>query len=444
MNALFETFILGGFVGLGLLLALLAARQFLYICRPNEVLIVTGRRRLVDGQEDGPVIVLPHGHSSLAARYPGVGRGHTWRLPVLERIDRMDITGMSIDVVVRDAYSIGNIPLQIHAIANVKVQSDPSLLRNAVERFLGQDRREIGLVAQQTLEGAVREVLAQMTPEQVNEDRLAFAGHLMKGAQDDLDKLGIQLDTLKIQNVQDSTGYLDSLGRPAIARALRDAENAENQAQQEITQAEAAAQQRSESARAVAEAAVLRKRNELSKIQAELEGAAQSVEREAKAAAETTRAEAELQLQRVRAQLEQKRLEAEVVIPAEIDRQARAILARGEAAPTVEQGRAVVEVLEVLAEAWQAMGPQAREIFVIQHLEEIVDAVLQGMQLDVQAANVLDPGDGSGLANYAASYPRMVAAMLQAIGQTTGVDVPAILASPSKPAGASMRAGGTR
>jgi flotillin len=407
---------------------LFLVRNFLYVCRPGEALIVTGRQRLIEGVDAGPLVVLPHGAGADAARFPGAGKGHVWRYPIIERIDHMDMRLMSIDIVVRDAYSKGNIPLQLHAIANVKIQSDPQLLRNAIERFLGRQRAEIQLVAQQTLEGAVREVLAQMTPEQVNEDRLAFASHLMTSAKDDLDKLGIQLDTLKIQNVQDSTGYLDSLGRPAIARALRDAENAESQALQETTQAEAMSQQRSEVARADAQTAVLRRTNELAKVKAELDGAAQAIEREAKAAAETARATAELELQRVRAVLEQKRLEVEVVIPAEVQRLAVGILARGEAAPTIENGKAAVEVLEATAAAWRAMGTHAREIYVIQHLEAIIGTVVSQLNVTVGEVSVLDRGDGSGLAGYAAAYPQTVAAVLRAIGQTTGVDVPAILA----------------
>lgn len=417
-----------GALGFSLLLLLGIARSFLYVCRPNEALIVTGRRRMVDGVDLGPLIVLPTGASGDTKSHAGSGAGHVWRIPLLERIDRMDLTAMPVDIVVRDAYSRGNIPLQIHAIANVKVTSDPRLLRNAVERFLGRSPREIGTVAQQTLEGAVREVLAQMTPEQVNEDRLAFADNLIRSAKDDLDKLGIQLDTLKIQNVQDKTGYLDSLGRPAIARALRDAENAENDAMQRTAEAEARAEQRSKVAEAAAQTAILRKRNELVKVTAELEGEASSVEREATAAAETARARAELELQTVRRELEERRLEAEVVVPAEVERRAAALLAQGEAAHTLENGRAVVEVLAATATAWREMGPHARELFVIQHLEEFVDAVQDQLSVDIGEVHVLDPGDGSALAGAASAWPTTVAAVLRSIGETTGVDVPGMLA----------------
>jgi flotillin len=422
-DALLFTVLGAGALGVGTLTMIALARNFLHLCRTNEVLIFTGRA-------GGPLVVRSRTIAGEDDTDPGGGRGRKWRIPVIERVDRMETTTMSVDVVVQNAYSAGNIPLRIHAIANVKIQTHPRMLRNAIERFLGRSADEIRLVAQQTLEGSLREVLAQMTPEQVNEDRLAFADNLAKSARDDFDKLGLQLDTLKIQNVSDETGYLDSLGRPAIAHALRDAENAENQAMQEITEAQALANQRSEVARAAAQTTILQKKNDLARIRAELDGAAAAVEREAEAAAKTARARAELELQLVRAELEQKRLLADVVIPAEMQRQAAAILAKGDAAPTTEQGRAVAQVLEATATAWRSLGPQARDIWVIQHLEEIVGTLAARVaKIHAGEVHVVDPGDGSGLAAYAAAYPQTLAAVLRAVRDTTGVDVTAILAA---------------
>lgn len=411
-----------------MLFSIFMIKNFLYLCRPNKILIFTGRKRVYDGVDHGPLVITGKGKENQPPQFAGGGRGRAWRIPIIERVDRMSVSTISTDIAVQNAYSRGNIPLQIHAIANVKVHTNPDLIRNAIERFLGREQQEIRLVAQQTLEGALREVLAQMTPEEVNEDRLQFAEHLMKAARDDLDKLGLQLDTLKIQNVSDATGYLDSLGRPKIAAALRDAENAENQAKQETTEAQAEAHRRAETSKAESETAVLRRRNELTRVNAELDGKARAVEEEASAAAQTARAEAEKELQEVRKRLENLRLQAEVVIPAEVQRQAEAIRAKGDAAPTVENGIAVVEVLEVTAKAWKSMGEQAREIYVIQHLDEIVKTVVSKMEnISVGEVSVLDPGDGSGLANYAAAYPQTVAAILEALSRTTGIDVPAIL-----------------
>jgi flotillin len=416
-------------VALALMLLLFLVKNFLYICRPNEALIFTGRKRVREGVDLGPLVILGRGHEGQAPEHHGCGRGRAWRIPVLERVDQLDMSAMSIDIGVNNAYSRGNIPLRIHAIANVKLSSDPRLIRNAIERFLGQSTQEIQMVARQTLEGALREVLAQMTPEEVNEDRLAFADNLVKSAKDDLDKLGLQLDTLKIQHVSDETGYLDSLGRPLIAAVLRDAENAENQASQLVSEAQATANRRAEVAKAAAETAILTRRNGLQQLRAELDGQALAVEREAEAAAKTARANAEQELQAVRGELEQRRLMAEVIIPAEVQRAAEATLAKGAAAPTIENGAAVAEVLALTGEAWRSMGAQAKEIYVIQHLEEILDSVVDSVdRIKVREVNVLDRGDGAGIASYAASFPHTVAAVLSALRETTGVDVPAILA----------------
>ncbi len=432
-RALTEDMAVVALVGAGavagvVILILLMVKNFLHIARPNEALIFTGRRRMRGNVELGPMIIMARGNTAMASEYPGGGKGRAWRIPLIERVDSLDMSLMSIEVSVQNAYSSGNIPLRINAIANVKISSDPALIRNAIERFLGQSAREIQMVARQTLEGALREVLAQMTPESVNEDRLEFAENLGKSAQDDLDKLGLHLDTLKIQHVADETGYLDSLGRPLIAAVLRDAEKAESQAAQEVAEAQATANQRAEVAKASAETAILMKRNALQQLRAELDGQASAVEREAEAAAKTARANAEQELQTVRGQLEQRRLMAEVIIPAEIHRAAEAILAKGAAAPTIENGAAIAEVLQLTNEAWRSMGSQAKEIYVIQHLEELLAAAISSVQkIRVREVNVLDPGDGSGIASYAATFPHTVAAVLSALRETTGVDIPAIL-----------------
>jgi flotillin len=422
---LIATITVGAFaIAIGFLILIAILKQFRLIARPHEALVFSGlSHKAADGTTLGYKVVLQ-------------GRG-ALRYPFIHRVDRMDMRLLPIDIVVQNAYSHGNIPLHIHAIANVKIHSDPVIIRNAIERFLGRGVREIEAVAQQTLEGAVREVVATLTPEQVNEDRLLFAEKLIHTADDDLTKLGLQLDTLKIQNVADAVSYLDSLGRPQIASALRDAENAENEAQLEITQAQAGATQRAEFAKADAEKAILSKRNDLRRVQAELEGNAQAVEREAEVAAKTARAAAEKDLQIIRAALEERRLIADVVIPAETERQAQALLAVADAAPTAENGAAAVEVLRLMSDAWRSMGAESRELYVIQHLEELVGAVVSHLgDVTVDEVNVLDPGDGSGLASYAATYPQMVASVMRALAETTGVDVPAILAGTIKKVGA--------
>ncbi|MEC8422523.1 MAG: flotillin family protein, partial [Myxococcota bacterium] len=190
----------GGALALASMFLIVVLRQFLMIGRPNELLVFSGRqRRLADGSRIGYREVT--------------GGGRAFRIPVLEKVDRMELSTLPVDIRITNAYSKGGIPLSVHAVANVKVSTDPVVMKNAIERFMGHDRSEIRRVAKETLEGHLRGVLATLTPEEVNEDRLKFAGALLEEAEVDFDRLGLQLDTLKIQNVSDDVKYLDSIGR---------------------------------------------------------------------------------------------------------------------------------------------------------------------------------------------------------------------------------------
>jgi flotillin len=280
-------------------------RYLLRICRPNEILIFSGRKHtLPDGRNVGYRVVFG-------------GRGV--RIPVVETVNRMDVSLISVPIAVQGAYSEGGIPLNVHAIANIKVSTDRRYVGNAIERFLGKDRNEIARVAKETLEGHLRGVLATMTPEELNQDRLKFSRHLEESAGPDLSKLGLELDVLKIQHVADDGNYLESIGRQRIAEILRTAEVAESDATREAEQAEAAARARGEVAMTNAQAAVQRKQNELRQIKAEVDADANAEVNRAEAAGQQARAEAELELQKVRGELEQLRLQAEVTIPAEVE-----------------------------------------------------------------------------------------------------------------------------
>ena len=136
-------------------------KSFLKICNPNEILILSGRKhRTQSGQEVG---------------YRVKFGGRVIVIPILETVKRMNLTVMPVPVEVSNAYSKGGTPLDIQAIANVKISSDRRVVGNAIERFLDRNRNEIKRVARETLEGNLRGVVATLTPEEINEDRLQFA-----------------------------------------------------------------------------------------------------------------------------------------------------------------------------------------------------------------------------------------------------------------------------
>jgi len=404
-------------------LALAVVNHLLTICGPNEILVISGRRHaLPDGSTVGYKVL--HG-----------GRG--LRIPILEEINRMDTRLIPVTVEVKNAYSRGGIPLVVHAVANVKIATDPRLVRNAIERLLSVPTSQIAMVAQQTLEGVLREVVAELTPEEVNEDRLKFAATLMRNAKDDFDKLGLELDVLKIQSVSDEQGYLRNLGRALIANMIRDAENAENAAKQVIAEAEAEARQRADSATKQAEATVLTQENQLRAELAKLEADAKAIENEAEIAQETARAQAEQELQLLRAELARRRLEVEVTIPAEAQRRAAEARARAEAAPALETGKATAEALTLLAAQWGHAGAVGRELYVLQHLDEMVaHAAERASNSTVGELSIVDGGDGASYTQAVAMYPAAVVRVLEGIGQVLGVDMAQLLRGDRPPAGA--------
>lgn len=408
--------VLFGAIGVVLAFALLVfiIQRFLFICRPNEILVFSGRKhRMPDGTMSGYKIL--HG-----------GRG--LRLPFLETVERMDMRLFPIEVVVHNAYSKGGIPLSVHAIANVKVASADAIVRNAVERFLGASPHQIAMAAQQTLEGVLREVVSQLTPEEVNEDRLKFADTLMDNARDDLEKLGLELDVLKVQHVADDQKYLENLGRGRIATMLKDAANAESEADQAVAEAQAAARQRAETAQKRAETVIAQTRNQVRAELAKLEAQAKQVENEAAIASETERARAEQELQALRGELEKLRLQCEVILPAEAQRKAAELRARGDAAPTVENGKATAEALRVVAEEWKSAGQAGKEVYVLQQLRSLVAAasarVSESEIIDLQ---VVTGTEENALGAIAAAHPAAVVRMLQEMGRALGVDMASLL-----------------
>lgn len=396
-------------------------KHHLHICDPNEVLIFSGRsHRSSDGRKVGFRVVFG---------------GRAFSVPIVERVDRMDMTLISVPMTIRGAYSEGGIPLSVHAIANVKISSDPSVIGNAIERFLGHSRDEVARVAKETLEGHLRGVIATMTPEEVNEDRLKFAERLTDEAGADLRKLGLQLDTLKIQQVTDDRSYLDSIGRKRIAEIVMTAEVAESDALRAAEEAEAHARARGGVARTNAEALVQQKQNELRQFRAKLEAEARSEEERAEQAAYAARAEAELVLQSIRAELERLRLEADVVIPADTGRRVRELLAEGEAAAISAKGHAMAGALREVTSAWRELGDDAMEMVAVQHLDDILEQVASAASsLSSKQVRLLDAGDGKTVAGYAGAYPATVAALLEHLSDTFGVDFAGVLRGESRTA----------
>jgi len=396
------------------LILIWGVNSLVQICDPNKILIISGRKyKRQDGQLLG---------------YRVIYGGRTFRIPILETVKTMDLSTMPVPIEVTNAYSKGGTPLDIQAIANVKVARDEAVIGNAIERFLGRGPQEIARVARETLEGNLRGVVALLTPEQLNEDRLEFAQRIASDVQDDLSKLGLHLDTLKIQSVSDQLGYLNSIGRRQIANIVRDAEIAESNAVAEAEQIEADSDQQADVAQTQARTVIQEKENELRRITAEVEKQARIEEERTQAAAEEARARAQRELQAIRADLEQARLEVERILPARAQQTAQEFQARGESATLEENAKASAQASQLLVKVWEDTGVDASQLFLVQQLEMVLrEAGRIPSRLHLGEVNVIDNGDGKAIASLLNAYPEMVRQFLRQSEETLGIPLTANL-----------------
>ncbi len=401
-----------GAVALGIVGALVyVVKSLIVICLPNELVVITGRHRVTgDGRKVG--YRLLHG-------------GRTLRIPIVERVSRIDLRTIPIDVIVRNAYSKGGIPLIVQGIANVKVSARDPVSHNAVERLLDKPFNDLMHIAKDTLEGNLRGVLATLTPEEVNEDRLKFAHRLIEEADEDLKKLGLELDTLKVQNVTDEVNYLDSIGRQRTAEILKVARVAEAKRASEAEQTEASARQAAQIAAIQADLKIAEENNLLRVRRAELEAEALAREAEAKVSGEKARAVAEQALQQERIALEQRRLEADVLLPAKADREAAEERAKGSAATITEDGRARLFVLDETIKLYQNAGTEAERIFILNMLPDIIREITKSVgAMDIDKVTVIDSGGrGTGIASAAGQLPEAIIKITEQIETATGVNI---------------------
>ncbi|PRQ07437.1 flotillin family protein [Enhygromyxa salina] len=391
-------------------IALIAKRVY-YVCQPSEVLVFSGRRRVAG--------------NGRVAGYRIIRGGGALRIPLLEIVDRMDLTNMIIEVRVQNAYSKGGIPLSVQGVANIKVPGEEPLLNNCLERFLGQSREEIMKIARETLEGNLRGVLAGLTPEQVNKDKEEFAAKLAEEAEQDLSHLGLVVDTLKIQNVSDDVGYLDAIGRQISAQIRRSAQIAEAEARAEAAEQKWRNTMNGELSKLEAEIEIARKENERRVADARTRRDAMIAEQLAEVQASVAQANAEVDTQQARIEQVRAQLDADVIQPAEAARLAAEEDAKGDAAKIVEQGQATAKVLTEIADRYNNMGRAGRDILLMQKLVPLMTKMSSSMgHLKVDRLTVLgkggDGGSGDDVAGKLINYSEQIKA-------ATGIDVPALV-----------------
>ena len=88
------------------------------------------------------------------------------QIPIIESVTRLSLNTIPIELELTGALTNGIIPVNIKAMANVKIAgSEEEGLTNALERFLGRSIGDISQIARETLVGSLRGVLATLTPD---------------------------------------------------------------------------------------------------------------------------------------------------------------------------------------------------------------------------------------------------------------------------------------
>jgi flotillin len=319
--------------------------------------VLSGRKRtLKDGRTLG---------------YRLVKGGAALRLPLLEQVDYLSLNVMTILLEIKRAYTLMGVPVSVKAVANVKIRSEDVSLQAAAERFLGMNPEEVQQVIFQTLEGHLRSILGTLTVEEINNDRQSFAQKLTSEAAVDLERMGIGVDVLTIQEISDEAGYLDALGKKRTAEVKRDAEIGQAEATRDAKIKSSLALQDGEKVKLDAQANIAQADRNLQIKQAQYQAEVEAERAKAEQAGPLARAQAqqavvaeEVRVEKVRTQEQisvqeqevmrkARELEATVEKPADAQKSAAILKAEAAKQAAILEAEGKKQALIAVAEAEQ-------------------------------------------------------------------------------------------
>ena len=467
-------------VAIGILFVMFAGVGF-YASRykkvgPNQVLVVSGRRREV---------INPVTGQKERVGFRVVKGGGTFIVPVLERVDILSMEILTIEVEVRKVYTIEGVPVDTDGVAQIKIRGEDTAIYTAAEQFLSKGPEGIVYVAHETLAGHLRAILGMLTVEEIYRDRDAFAQKVLEVSGGDLANMGLEIVSFVIKDIRDDKEYLESLGRTRTAEVKRDAVKGEAEAQRDATiaQAHAArdatiqsaeARQLGETAKFIAETKIASAQKDYAVQKASYDEETNRRQVEAELARtlqerittqEITAQEVQIEVVAKHKQIEvqeqevsrrTKELEATVQKPAEAERyrietlasakkfqteteaagEAEAARLQGtgeaEAAKAVglaqaevirAQGFAEAQAMEKKAEAWKQYSQAAIIQQLIEALPQVAEAVAQPLSKTDRIVVISNGGDGAGASKITADVTNIIAQVPAILEALTGVDL---------------------
>jgi len=325
---------------------------------PNEVLVVYGRgTRLQDGRRVG---------------YRVVTGGATFIIPLVEDFRSISLNLIQIPLKIENTPNVDGVLINIEAVGNVKISSEPELLGAAIERFLGYGTDEIERQIHDILEGQLRQIVGTLTVEDVVQKREKITEQVTQNAAMDLAKIGIRCDLIVVNRISDSLGYIEALGKKRTAEVIRDASIGQAEAQRDATIKSSSARREGEQTRLDNEAQIAAAQRDLDMKKAQY--TAQVAEQQATAAQAGPKSNAiamqdvkkqEVKVQEIEteariavalkeAERREKDLIATQIRPAEAQKQAIVIAAEGEANAAVVKAEAEAKSVRIRAEGQKA------------------------------------------------------------------------------------------
>ena len=192
---------------------------FWHVPAPNEALLISGSKR----RREETQFRIVTGHGSLV-------------VPIKQKARKLSLALRETEIV-EDCITNQGIKLNVRAVAAFKVGDDSVSIANAARRFLSEQDKMEDLVGR-VFAGHLRSIIGGLTVEQIIRERDRVAQEVKDGSHSEMEKLGIVVDALQIQEIEDSTDYIKDLAAPHAAMVASQARIARAHADQEAAQRE--------------------------------------------------------------------------------------------------------------------------------------------------------------------------------------------------------------
>jgi uncharacterized membrane protein YqiK len=195
---------------------------FWHVPAPNEALLISGSKR----HNEATQFRIVTGHGCFVT-------------PVKQKARVLSLALREAEIV-EECITNQGIRLNVRAVAAFRVGDDQASISNAARRFLSeQDRMEV--LVGRVFAGHLRSIIGGLTVEQIIRERDRVAQEVKDGSHGEMEKLGLVVDALEIQEIEDSSGYINNLAAPHAAAVASQARIAKARADQEATERELAA-----------------------------------------------------------------------------------------------------------------------------------------------------------------------------------------------------------